>query len=151
MRNFFQKLLTALVATGFLALFVAGALTGCKSEEKLAVQVAVTYATVDFIEKSGDAATQLAEAREVIAALDELETLLGSGSATVAALEALIAVKLEKMSPKRRAALTPLIIVVTSNLKERVGGGVISEDRLVKVREVFQWVRSGANYFVASE
>lgn len=139
-----QRFFTALVAAGFLAVFVCGALTGCKPQEALAAKVAVQYSVGKFIEK--DSVVSRAEkVRQILATVKTVSDLAEADAVTIDSLRAYVAQRLgDKLSPADKLLAGAIIDAAAIELKARVGDGVLKPDQLVKVREVLSWVAEAA-------
>lgn len=139
-----QRFFTTLVAAGFLAVFVCGALTACKPQEALAARVAVQYAVGKYVEKQSPA-TKAETVRRIISTVELVSSMAENESVTIDSLRAYVATRLgEKLSPADRLLAGAIIDAAAVELKARVGDGVLKPDQLVKVREVLSWVAEAA-------
>lgn len=144
MRKFLQRFFTAFASVAMLAVFVLGALTGCKPQEQLAAKIAVQYAVGKYVEHQpqdarAETAARIAKTVELVSGLAENEQV------TVDALRAYVAQRLgDKLSPSDKLLAGAIIDAAAVELKARVGDGVLKPDQLVKVREVLSWVAEAA-------
>jgi len=142
-----KKILVGALSAAFVALFIGGALTGCKSSEQVASRIGLQYAVGKYIEKQSPA-ERVEKARKILAAVETLDQLAGSDATTVDALRAYIAQRLGDLSPADRIAVGNLIDLAAAALKERVGDGVLKPDDVLKVRDVLSWVREAAGAYI---
>lgn len=130
-----------------MGIFLAGALQGCKSSEKVATRIGLQYAVGKYIEKQAPE-SRVEKARAILDAVKVLEELAGRDSTTVDALRAYIAQRLEHLSPADRIAVGNLIDLASEALKERVGDGVLKPDDVLVVRDVLSWIDEAATAYV---
>lgn len=144
-----KKILVGVLSAAFVAVFLGGALVGCKQSEQVASRIGLQYAVGKYIEKQAPA-ERVEKARKILAAVETLDQLAGSDATTVDALRAYIAQRLGDLSPADRIAVGNLIDLASAALKERVGDGVLKPDDVLKVRDVLSWVREAAGAYVPS-
>ncbi len=148
--RFVQRFFTALVAAGFLAVFVCGALTGCKPEQAIVSKIGLQYAVGNYLEKLSPE-KRASEAREILDAVKIADEIVGRDSTTVDALRAYFAQRLADFPPSKRLALGNLIDVAASILKERVGDGVLKPSDALVVKDVLSWVGEAASAYLPPE
>jgi hypothetical protein len=135
MKTKFTTLL-ALIAFAVSALF---SFTGCESTSTSSpvVKLAVQYAALKVVSNNPEKAAKVARiAREV-------QALAGNeGFNTVDLLMAAVRAKVDfsKLEPADAMLANALIDLVASELKARVGGGVIAEGGLLQVKQVAGWI-----------
>jgi hypothetical protein len=135
-----------------LATVLALSLTGCAQlngfisslgEQKLAV----TYATLKYIEKAGDAQEQADRAAKVRAVIDQVDASLAD-AVTVAALRAFVESKLPADLPASdRLLASALIGAVVAELEGKIDDGVLDAEEQLAVRRVLSFVRDATGYF----
>ena len=139
-----NRLSVYLTGLAFAALFVLGALTGCKPQEQLAAKISVQYAVGKYIEHQPQDA-RAETAKRISATVEVVSELASNESTTVDALRAYVAQRLgDKLSPADKLLAGAIIDAAAVELKARVGDGVLKPDQLVKVREVLTWVAEAA-------
>ncbi len=142
-----KSFFVALVGLAFLALFVCGALTGCKPSEQLAARVAVQYSVGKYIEKQSPA-ERAERVAQIIATVDLVSSMAENEVVTIDGLRAYVALRLaDKLSPADRLLAGAIIDAAALELKSRVGDGALKPDQLVKVREVLSWVAEAASAY----
>lgn len=140
-----------LVGLAFLAVFFAGALTGCKPESQLAARVAVQYAVGKFIEKQSPL-DKVEKVRRIVATAKLVSDMCANESVTIDSLRAYVAQRLaDRLSPADRLLAGAIIDAAAIELKARVGEGVLKPDQLFRVREVLSWVAEAATAYAPAE
>lgn len=115
-------------------------LAACKSDQTIAAHLAVSYATAKYIEKDGPT-NYVQRATRVRAVVDLVASAAAGESVTVDQLKAYVVSKLPPdLSPADKLLATQLISIASEELQLRVGAGVIPPDKLVKVKQVLEWV-----------
>lgn len=139
-RNFFVSLL----GLAFLALFVCGALSGCKPSEQLTARVAVQYSVGKYLERETPE-VRAEKAARILATVELVSSMAENEAVTIDSLRAYVATRLaDRLSPADRLLAGAIIDAAALELKARVGDGVLKPDQLVKVREVLSWVAEAA-------
>lgn len=135
-----------------LAVFALMALTGCSQlsafidslgEQKLAI----TYATLKYIEKAGDAQAQAERAARVLNVVDQVDASLGD-VVTVAALQAFVESKLPADLPASdRLLASALVGVIVAELEGKIDDGELDPEEQLAVKRVLSFVRDATAYF----
>lgn len=136
------------------ACIAAISLTGCGTLQELidggggAQELAVTYATLKYIEHAGSDDLQIAKAARVKAIALEVQEVAHGGDVTIAALEAYVMNQLpEDMSPADRYLAAQLVNAIVLQLDDRVAEGVLDAEELVAVDRLLGWVVNACDFF----
>lgn len=135
-------------STAFTILFCAAMFyfTGCAStgntdQMKLIERAAVSYAVIKVIDKHPE------KAAKVLAISHAVRQVAGTdGFNTVDLLMAFVRSKADfsKLDPADQMLAGVLLDAVQAELKSRVGGGVLTSDKLLIVGEVAGWIEDAA-------
>lgn len=137
------KISSILAALAFAcaALFV---LPGCETtsgQQKIVAKLAVQYAVLKVTDNHPE------KAARIVSIAKEVQALAGSdGANTVDLLMSVIKAKVDysKLDAADTLLANALIDTIGEQLKERVGAGTLSSDKLPIVAEVAKWVIEGA-------
>lgn len=137
------------------ACLAAVALAGCAAIQELvdggggASELAVTYATLKYIEDAGNDDLQIAKASRVKAIALQVQEVAHGGDVTIAALQAYVMNQLpENMSPADRYLANALVLAIVAQLDERVAEGVLDPESLLAVDKLLGWVVNACDFFV---
>ncbi len=136
-----KKIASLLVAIVSLAAFTGCATTdmsGINPEQaKVIGKIAVQYGVAKYLGKHPENAQRVSQiAQEVLAVAG------GDGANTVDLLIGILKSKINygKLDAADAVLVNGLVDVVASELKNRVGGGVIPTDKLPQVKELASWI-----------
>jgi predicted negative regulator of RcsB-dependent stress response len=144
MKNKINSIL-AVLAFACAALFALPACNTTTGQQKIVAKLAVQYAVLKVTDKHPEKAARIVSiAREVQALAG------GDGANTVDLLVGLIKAKVDfsKLDAADTLLANALIDTIGEQLKERVGSGTLSPDKLPLVAEVAKWVIEGAGAVV---
>lgn len=123
-------------------------LTGCKSESA-AVKVGVTYATMKYIDSAGPANAVTRAARVAAVANQALNAIEGDGFELSTFKVHLVQSLPADLAPSDRALAIALIGLIGDELTARIGDGVLTPEKRVKVRAVLSWITEATSYYEA--
>lgn len=135
------------LAVLFLAVLVAACSTTPNGEraERLGVQLLVMNRVIE------KAPQPEAKAREVLASVQELQSLVDFESVSIADLRAALLKRIgeRELTPSEKLAALELTQVISDELEGRIGAGVLSPEHKVAVRKVLGWVEAAALVYVS--
>lgn len=136
-----------------LALSMA-ALPACSSlkgldEHSATVKVAITYATMKYIDQAGPGASIARAARVAAFANEALNAIEGDGFQLDAFKAHIVGLLPPTLPIADRVLAVSLIDVIAQEIQNRIGTGVLDAQTRLKVREVLKWIE-GATAFYAT-
>lgn len=136
-----MKLVSIILALAF----GLGAFVGCAStsadQQKVIAKLAVSFAVLKVADKSPE------KAARIVAIAQEVKALAGSdGANTVDLLMSLVRAKVaaQKLDAADQLLAGALVDMVGTELKTRLGSGVLTSDKLLVVGEVAGWIVDAA-------
>lgn len=141
-------LLLGVVMVGFsLAGCASLGTTASQAYEKLAVE----YATIKVVKTGATLADRQAKQAKIIAIATQAQTVLGSPSVTLAAVNAAVNAELAKLhlGAEDQMVADALVQMVSDELAAKVGAGVLNATDVVTVNAVLSWVVAGASFPVS--
>jgi len=139
--NRISGLLIGAVLASFLAILPA-----CKSDSAT-VKVAVTYATMKYIDAEGPAKSVNRAARVAAVANQALNAIEGDGFELASFSAHLVRNLPADLAPSDRALAVALIGLIGDELALRIGDGVLTPEKRVKVRQVLGWISEATSYY----
>lgn len=137
------------------AVMVGFSLAGCASLGTTASQayekLAVEYATIKVVKTGATLADRQAKQAKIIAIATQAQTVLGSPSVTLAAVNAAVNAELAKLhlAAEDQMVADALVQMVSDELAANVGAGVLNATDVVTVNAVLSWVVAGASFPVS--
>ncbi len=122
-------------------------MTGCKQDAT--VKVAVTYATMKYIDAKGPEAAVNRAARVAAVANQALNAIEGEGFELSQFTTHLVQGLPANLDPADRTLAVALISLIGDELTGRIGEGVLDEEKRVKVRAVLKWITQATSYYEA--
>lgn len=125
-------------------------MTGCATfkDHETTTKLAVNYATMKYIEKAGDSASQVARAVRVRNVATQLLAVAGSDSITIALLKTAAMSQLPPgLTPADRALASALIDAAVDELLKKIGDGVLTSDAVLQVKTVIGWIVEATAYY----
>jgi hypothetical protein len=127
-------------------LVLAFSLTACQTVESkpMAARLAVTVATLKVIE--ADKTDQAARAQRVAAVARDAQKLLDGEQVTLGAIQAAVKARLDssELSPSDRILADTLVVMISDELRARIGDGLLSPEQRLTVSTVLDWVAVAA-------
>lgn len=121
-------------------------LPACKSDSAT-VKVAVTYATMKYIDAEGPANAVNRAARVAAVANQAANAIEGDGFELSAFTVHLVQNLPADLSPADRALAVALIGLIGDELALRIGDGALTPEKRVKVRQVLGWISQATSYY----
>lgn len=132
-----------------LAMFdMSGCATLGSTSGQATEQLVVEYATIKVVKAGGTLAQQQAKQAKIITIATQAQTVLGSPSVTLAALQAAVNAQIAslKLAPEDQMLADALVQMVAAEVADKVGTGALSAAQVVTVNTVLGWVVAGASF-----
>lgn len=123
------------------------ALSGCASLEKHepTARLVTQYAVLKYAEKlpADSRAARIERIRTIAIEVKAMTT----GETSLSLLQLAVASQLDKagLSPADRLLADGLVQIISAELEERIGTGVLAPEQLVQVSEVMDWIIAATN------
>lgn len=121
-------------------------LPACNSDSAT-VKVAVTYATMKYIDAQGPANSVNRAARVAAVAAQALNAIEGDGFELSTFTVHLVQNLPADLAPSDRALAIALIGLIGDELALRIGDGVLTPEKRVKVKQVLGWISQATAYY----
>lgn len=119
-------------------------LVGCQTTptQHLIEQVVVQAAVMKVVENNPSYGLRIVEISKVVQ-----QGLSGDLTASISTINSLIRNEIhwEKLKPSDRLIVDTLLSAIDTALQEKVGSGVLTQEKLLKVAEVAHWVELAAS------
>lgn len=135
-------------AIGLAMLEMTGCATLGSSSSQATEQLVVEYATIKVVRAGGTLDQQHAKQAKIIAIATQAQTVLGSPSVTLAALQAAVSAQIAalKLAPEDQMLADALVKMVAAEVSDKVGTGALNAAQVVTVNTVLGWVVAGASF-----
>lgn len=130
-------------------------MTGCASlgspSTQATEQLVVEYATIKVVKTGATVADQQAKQAKIIGIATQAQTVLGSPSVTLAALQTAVTAQIAalKLAPEDQMLADALVQMVAAEVADKVGSGALDPAQVVTVNTVLGWVVAGASFPVS--